>query len=289
MAKPFDRELLFKLLHEKKWNEVTELLYQHRDQSGRDPIMQLASGTLQSEFLAHARGLPAAERDHQMRHITLLIASNRRHFPEVFWRPVIELKLQTLAQLKSPNLASTASEFADEVPLARELLRRLRDERPEDLAHARRGDMSIRVVEREAGPKDLRAVVGLFKSPQERAFFDAMRVRFPQWLSYPNVAVATAIDVAALEGRISAEARAYAFRGVFDLVVFDPSDGFKPKHFFELDSSFHNAEDAGRRDRLKNEVCEAARVKLVRIRAFTAAEASAGSFAALIDELGLDR
>ena len=112
-----------------------------------------------------------------------------------------------------------------------------------------------------------------------------MRRVFPDMLAYPNVAVSNALNFEAVKGKIAAEAREFFFRGAFDCVVFDPADDHRPLHFFELDSSFHNSSDAQRRDRLKDNICTAAGVKLLRLRAFEAAETTTAAFEQLIREL----
>ncbi len=68
-------------------------------------------------------------------------------------------------------------------------------------------------------------------------------------------------------------------------MLFDPAEGHEPIHFFELDSKFHDTAEAKLNDRLKNEICVAANVKLVRIRAFNASERTVDAFAGLVREL----
>jgi hypothetical protein len=108
---------------------------------------------------------------------------------------------------------------------------------------------------------------------------------FPSYLPYPNVAVSAVIDFEAVKGELTATARSYFFKAMFDCVLFDPTDGHQPVHFFELDSKFHDTTEAKTNDRLKNEICVAANVKLIRIRAFDTSERTVEAFSGLVREL----
>ncbi len=279
-----DREHLYQLLYVKDWDKLSEQLYVHRSEIDKDPVLQQVASLFESEFMGQLRDLAPQPLLDRLRHITLVISSNRGRFAETFWRPVMELKLQALFDLNDKAFPGVASEFADALPLARDLLARMQQHWPEQMADARRSTLNVKAVA-PAAPKRAQHVQSLFRSPQERSFYEAMRLVFPSLLTYPNVAMSTALDFDSLKGKIAVDAREFFFRGAFDCVLFDPADDHRPLHFFELDSSFHNTPDAQRRDRLKDEICAAAGVKLLRLRAFKAAETTTTAFEQLIREL----
>lgn len=281
----FDRELLFQMLLAKEWDSLSEQLYLHRNLLSQDLVLQQVAQLFDAEFVGHLQGLPASEQVKITRHISMLIASKRPSFKESFWRPVIEIKLQAMYEVKDLSLPGVASEWANDIPLARDILRRLQQERPEELADARRSALNIKAVTAVPKAKSVQHVTSIFKSSQERAFYLAMLETVPKLLPFPNLAMSVALDYQALEPKISAEARSFFFRGQFDCVVVDPAQDYRPLHFFELDSVFHDTTEAINRDRLKDEICSAAGIKLLRVRAFEQKETTQEAFAQLIREI----
>ncbi|WP_434953346.1 DUF2726 domain-containing protein [Shewanella sp. HL-SH4] len=67
-----------------------------------------------------------------------------------------------------------------------------------------------------------------------------------------------------------------------DFVVFDPTDNHNPKYFFEVDSNYHCNVDARRRDKLKNNIFDAANIPLHRVRADTDSLTTAHDFKVVI-------
>lgn len=187
-------------------------------------------------------------------------------------------------------LPGLANDFMHELPLARDLLALLQQVRPEEFADARRSMLNVRAVQGADGVasparRDPTVHVScLFRSPQERAFFDALGAMHPEMLAMPNMAVAVAIPFQPIKAQLSDEARNYYWKAQFDCVLLD-REQFMPRHFFELDSSFHNEQGAKARDAFKEEICWAAGVKLVRIRGFEAAATTQTNFEGVIRDL----
>lgn len=280
-----DRELLFQLLFDKEWERLSEQLYVHRKLLNQDQVLQQVANLFDTEFLGHLRGLTALEQVKTTRHISLVIASERREFKESFWRPLIEIKLQAMYEVKDKSLPSVASEWAHDIPLARELLVRLQHERPEELADARRNALNIKAATVASSVTSTQYVTSIFRSPQERAFYLAMTEVVPKLLPFPNLAMSAVLNFEELDKKISIAAKRFFFSAQFDCVVVDPTQDYRPLHFFELDSKFHDTVEAKNRDRMKDEICAAAGVKLLRIRALEQKETSREAFAQLIREI----
>lgn len=282
-----DRERLFQALFKKDWDYLAEQLHIYRTQVDRDPFLPQVTQLFEAEFMAHIQGLPAQDQLDRLRHISLVITDNRRRFKPSFWRPVMELKLRAMFELKHQAFPGVASEFMNELPLAQELLGLFQVQQPEMMADARRSGLKVTTVAAASVPDRpcARHVVSLFKSLQEQAFYEAMCRVLPSLLAYPNVSISTALAFKGLKDALESDAKEFFFRGVFDFVVFDPANGYLPVYFFELDSSYHNVPDAIRRDRLKDKICVAAGIKLLRLRAFESKEATPEAFAQLIREL----
>jgi len=122
------------------------------------------------------------------------------------------------------------------------------------------GGVRITRVDPKPGAPEGRA--SLFKSRQERAFFEALRAAFPTHLVYPNAALSAALDFE----RLAQAERDYFFRPLVDAVVVDPHDRLRPVFFFEMDSAHHDAAEVRRRDRRKDALLTKAGRTLYRLR-----------------------
>jgi hypothetical protein len=106
----------------------------------------------------------------------------------------------------------------------------------------------------------------LFKSEQEHLFYKALQSVFPTFMIYPNVVISNIFDFGQIKDHLTNDQQTFYFKGVIDFVVYD-ADGLQdPLYFFELDSAFHDTEDAKRRDGLKDGIFAAANIPLHRIR-----------------------
>jgi hypothetical protein len=276
-----DTEKLFQQLAAKDWDGLSELLLNNKSVIHKDPYLGQVAKLFESEFLSHIESLAPVDKLGRMRHISLIIESDRTCFAKSFVEKVIDEKMLALMATSDDKLASYASTHFDR-PLAKTLLLELRQQAPEQLAQARNASAKIEAAtNRKASAKTLK----LFKSRQEQSFFDALRDVFPNHIPYPNVAMSCVIDIDAIREAIPLEAREYFFKAVIDFVLYDPHAGHEPIHFFELDSKFHDGERARRNDALKNSILGAAGVKLVRIRAFSETDATTANFKKLIVDL----
>lgn len=106
----------------------------------------------------------------------------------------------------------------------------------------------------------------LFKSSLEVHFYQALKDAFPSYFIYPNVALSNIFDKEQIFPHLNSEQRGFYFNGVVDFVVYDPTDKHMPKYFFEVDSFYHDRQEAMIRDAKKNAIFSAANIKLYRIR-----------------------
>lgn len=276
-----DRELLYKLLVSKDWDGLSELIYSNRAVLASDRVIQNAVALFESEFIDHIKVLPASEQLLKLRHISLLIESNESSFTTNFVSQAINAKLRALHETGNSAFVGYASRYQSH-PLARELLERTRLERPEHFAEAKRPAVSVKAA---SAQKQNPSVTSLFKSSQERNFYLALQQAFPLLLACPNLPVSTVLKFEPISACPDADVRDYFFKAVFDCVVVNPAADYRPLYFFELDSKFHDGPAAKRNDKLKNFICDAAGVKLIRIRAHEASETSMAAFVTLVKEL----
>ena len=65
---------------------------------------------------------------------------------------------------------------------------------------------------------------------------------------------------------LTADEKEYFYKGIVDFVVFDQAKEYKPVHFYELDSAYHDTDERKKKDNLKDSIFSKAGVKIVRIR-----------------------
>jgi Protein of unknown function (DUF2726) len=112
----------------------------------------------------------------------------------------------------------------------------------------------------------------LFKSSLESHFYQALKDVFPSYFIYPNVALSNIFEKDSIFPHLNSEQRTFYFNGVVDFVdfvdfvVYDRTDGHVPKYFFEVDSFYHDRQEAKIRDAKKNAIFNAANITLHRIR-----------------------
>lgn len=102
-------------------------------------------------------------------------------------------------------------------------------------------------------------------SQQEREFLHAVRQFFPSLQAYPNMPLKNFIDIDKLEATVPARVRSYAWAAQVDVLLCTADED--PVAGIELDSVYHDTEEAAERDELKNLLFKLAGLPLVRIRA----------------------
>lgn len=128
----------------------------------------------------------------------------------------------------------------------------------------------------------------VFRSPQERAFYQALWQRFPGLRPLPNYPLDQITDIDRLRGRVSSEAWRYGQFCRLDAVLVTPVEG-DPVAAFELDSGLHDDPDYRRRDQLKNELLHAARVPLFRLRSDAPTATSIAEWFSILTDQVLDK
>ncbi|KPF70563.1 hypothetical protein IP84_02395 [beta proteobacterium AAP99] len=105
----------------------------------------------------------------------------------------------------------------------------------------------------------------VFRSPQERTFYRALRERFPGLLALPNYPLDQIASLDMLRTHIDPNSRPYAASWRLDAVLVTPIEG-DPVACFELDSRLHDSEQQAARDAMRNQLLAAAALPLFRLR-----------------------
>lgn len=102
-------------------------------------------------------------------------------------------------------------------------------------------------------------------SQQEREFLRAVRQFFPSLRAYPNVPLRNFIDLSKLEALVPIRTHRYGWSAQVDILLC--TDDEDPVAGIELDSVFHDTEEAVERDQPKNTLFKLSGLPMIRIRA----------------------
>lgn len=269
------------MLANKDWDSIAKAMYNNAELVNTDPVFAQAIRLFEAEFFVVTDPLPDKDKLKVYEYPSLIIDLNRHKFSTDFVNTFVEKKLRLLRETKSDKLLSYASSYQHH-PLAVQFLNEIQSEEPTRFADARRQDVSIKSTSTHEGEKK---TTSLFKSRQEQLFFEAVREAFPTYHPYPNVAVSCIIDYSKIKEYLGAMEREYFFKAIVDCVVFDTGNGYEPKYFIELDSTYHDNPRAVKNDQMKKAIFEAANTELIRVRAHNQTEVTKDKFKQLVIEL----
>lgn len=232
----FERESLFQMLANKEWDEIAKIIYKNPDIIQSDPVTQQAVMLFENEFFTEMESLSPKEMLLGFEYPGLVIELKQKCFSKSFVARFLDNKLEALQALNSESLVNFAASH-QERPLARKILEGINSKKPEVISDICRENVTVKATKTTEGyPK----IINLFKSHQEENFFEAIRKSFPTYHPYPNVSLSSVLDFGAIKKELNDKERDYFFRAVIDSVVFDSSKGYRPMHFIELDSHYHD-------------------------------------------------
>jgi len=272
------------MLLNKEWDGLARILYDNSGLLQSDPVINQAIQLFEGEYFSDIQSLSPKEKLSALEYPGIVLDLKQKSFSDEFIFRFINEKLKVMQLLDSDGLISFAASH-QKFPLAQQILQDIQERKPELMANERRENVSIKATKIVKGEAK---TIKLFKSQQENNFFEAIRLSFPTYHPYPNVALSSIINFEGIQKDLSSAQKNYFFRAVIDSVVFDAVDGYKPMYFFELDSHYHDSGKAKENDDMKNAIFEKANVKLIRIRAYESEEATVKKFQGLVLEIMRD-
>lgn len=197
-----------------------------------------------------------------------------------------ELVISYLSILQSLGEDKTAYLIAGKwtyLNYSKELIAEYEKTHPKELKHSSDETMKVSInpnIQKE------NHTIELFKSKQEYEFFYAVRENYPNYYTYPNVAVSRIINFDKIKDKLSKTEQDYFFKAIVDSVVYEQADdNFIPKFYFKLDSIYHDEKKQIAKDRIKDKFFSLAGQELVRIRAKTSNNLVRSDFKKMINEL----
>jgi len=256
-----NQEIVYRLVYERQWAALLDLVYIHRSTIAKDVLLNQAVDTFVTVFFSELENGAASDHEKELEKLFLLHVGRFYVLLDRFFDQVVTALVEI--NKKRPQVALGYARHCPDNEVCAEVISRYGQPDQAHIAHPH--DDTIEVTKSISGRQD-DLTTSLFKSQQEVDFFLAVKEVFPSCLVYPNVALRCLFDYEALKNRLTGEERRYFFTGLVDCVVFEEKDGYRPLHFFELDSIMHDDETQRTRDRHKERILSQAGKNLYRIR-----------------------
>lgn len=266
-----DPERIYRLAHEGRWAEGLECIHAQPNAVTADGRVRAAFRTFEEAFVHHVQENDLTEEcSASLEKLILLHSSGIYRVGRERFEQLVGRLVAWHWERDEDETARQYARFAPEVAVCAEVLEG-EESREEANAAPRRVEVEHTQQERIQMTARLPLserdhTVCLFKSPQEEAFFRAIREAFPTYTPYPNVALSSLVDFEAIRDELSGSERSYFFRGIVDCVLFDQHQGYQPVYFFELDSTHHDDPTRQQNDAYKDRILSLAGHRLYRVR-----------------------
>jgi len=259
-----NHEEIFQAVKEQNWNFLIIVLYNNKKEILTDLLLTQAAHTFVTEFLKQVDSYPD-DRNDITENLETLWTLNKGDFYKLSPDDLKSVTCHIVKRKKERNLRE-AYNYANLYPsetICKIVIETYDKEFPKNIEHSQSDIISVTETKEVA---NVDHTINLFKSEQEKQFFDALKNTFTSFHIYPNVAISCLLNWNLLKSDLTEEEKKYFFSGIIDVVVFDQVKGFKPIYFFELDSIFHDDPEIQRKDKMKDSIFARAGVKITRIR-----------------------
>jgi hypothetical protein len=258
-----NQEEIFQAIQKQNWDYLISALHKNKKDIATDSLLTHAAKTFVSEFLRQVDTYPIDRTDIIENLETLWVIDKGKYYALT----ADEAKSVTcqIVKRKKDKLVEAynyAKLYPDE-PICIEVIETYEKLVPKNIEHSQ--SHRITVTERKE-IANVDYTTNLFKSGQEIEFFYALKRTFEMYQIYPNVSISCLLNWGLLKNELTDDEKRYFFTGIIDFVIFDQAEGFKPLHFFELDSPFHDNPDVQKKDKMKDSILAKAGVKIIRIR-----------------------
>lgn len=258
-----NHEEIFQAIQLNNWNYLIEVLHKNKKSISSDTLLMQAAKTFVSEFLRQLDDYPIDRSDITENLENLWLIDKGKYYALTS----DEVKYVTCQLVKrkkdKPDEAYNYAKLYPNEPICIEVIEACEKLIPKSVKHSQSNRISV-TERKEVANVDY--TISLFKSIQETEFFYALKRTFEMYQIYPNVSISCLLNWGLLKDDLIDDERKYFFTGIIDFVIFDQAEGFKPLHFFELDSPLHDSPDAQKKDEMKDSIFAKAGVKIRRIR-----------------------
>jgi len=255
------RDKVYTAAQNEEWNKVIDFLRWSKEDVKKDALLKNAFDNTINGFFASnwedidtRRLVEALRIIHEFKDKYLTITESQ--FKELVKFLVVHFQEIDL------KLAYHYAQSLPQLNCSKKVVEEYKESERQEILHRKSDKVKVDENVRTASSKHTRS---LFKSKQEKDFFNALRNIFQMYTVYPNVAVSTVIEFDSIKSKLSSQEKSYFFKSVIDTVVIDHSNNYEPIYFFELDSHYHFNDEQKRKDNMKDKILRKAGCKLYRI------------------------
>lgn len=284
----YNIEIFYNLLQNNEFEKLFELEKIHRNEMKNDSLGQnLINNFLISSLLKFVN-------NHYDKTLSSIILKtfytqfihHRKltySIPDLDFEKIVSEYISFLKLTNQPKTAYFISKKWDSLVIANNFIDEYEKNNPVEINHSNSSNIKISM---NSNLKTERNIINLFKSKQEYEFFYAISDKYPNYFTYPNVALSCIINFDEIKNELDSNESNYFFKAIIDCVVFkSDNNNFEPMYFFELDSIFHDDEKQIKKDKIKDKILSLAGVNLFRIRAKSSKNLERNDFKQLIDEV----
>jgi very-short-patch-repair endonuclease len=282
LAQPPNQEDIYKLLAAENWPALLSFLWENPQVIATDAIIRHAIDTCESVFFAKLDTEADKEKLINTLESFYVLHTQKKYQLAGERFKLVTVELVRLWRDKNLEQAYHRARLFPTDELCQSVIKEYEDALPRQVAHTQTSLISVTENKNVA---DFDGRCTLFKSKQEKEFYEAVRDAFPMYIVYPNVAVSSILDFGLLKDRLTSAERTYFLQATVDCVVFDyHSEMYLPKYFYELDSVYHDWPGRKVKDGYKDNILAIAGQTLYRIRREGVTQGR-GDFTKLIREI----
>jgi len=262
-------ENIYELLQKSDWDKLLSIESKHRTDIIKDPMIKQIFDVY---FIDAVINYVKNEKDKLSCSLVLKKIYNRfiHHrnktysIPDKKFEELVIHYLSTLQMVGSSDIAYNIAQKWKDIEEANKFVVLYENTHSKELIHSNNDTIKVSVnpnIQKE------NHTISLFKSNQEYEFYYAIRESYPNYLTYPNVAVSCIIDFDKIKDNLNKNEKEYFFKAIVDCVVYEElNTDFIPKFYFELDSIYHDEEKQKVKDSIKDKFFSLAGQELMRIR-----------------------
>jgi hypothetical protein len=259
---------LYRLIQTKEWVSLIDVIHKNsRDQSFLKN--QSIVNSLQIFEMQFCEDLENSLKNANSQSVLEIVFQLHRgktyKLSEHTFTQVVAKLAKIYEQQGSRKEAVTFAKICPNNPICAEIIKSYEESATTVVEHSQRYKIQVTTNETIISP-NFDYTISLFRSKQEKNFFDAVRDIYQSFTIYPNVALSCVIDKDKIEPHLSEKECWFFLTSSIDCVVFDNFNNYKPILFFELDSDYHNTPKQIKNDGWKDKILGIAGHKLRRIR-----------------------
>lgn len=259
-----NQEEIYRHLSDENWPELLSFVWQNPQIVETDSIIKHAITTCEDVFFQKVENGNDLENHVGTFESFFVLHREQRYLLSEERFRIVTVSLVKLWRKKDLKEAYQRAQLFPTNQYCAEVIKEYESLIPKSFSHSQQGKIG---VTKNTPKLNVDGRCTLFKSKQEKEFFEGGKDAFPMFIVYPNVALTSIVDFQAVKQGLSQKESDYFFRATVDCVVFDYNhELYRPKFFVELDSPYHDNSAQIEKDRMKDKILATAGQDLFRIR-----------------------